>query len=167
MNAILETSRLTLREMVPDDLDFVAAMLADPDVSRFYERSFDRVASREWLDRQLARYHADGHGLWLVAERASGEPVGQVGLMMQEVEGVREPEVGWLLHRPFWGRGFATEAAAATRDAAFGRFGYRSVISLIRPENLASQRVARRIGMRPGREVQFHGFATIVFAVRA
>lgn len=160
---ILETPRLRLRELVPDDLDFVAAMLADPDVNRYYERQFTRAESEAFLNRQLSRYERDGHGLWLVTDRATGEPMGTIGLAWQEVEDERLPEVGWLLHRPFWGRGYATEAAVASRDAAFDRWGRAFVVSLIRPVNLRSQRVAQRIGMKPGRLVQFHGFEHIVF----
>ena len=160
---VLETERLRLREMEPADLDFVAEMLAHPEVSHYYARHFDRDASLAWLDRQIARYEKDGHGLWLVVEGASGTPVGQVGLALQDVEGERRPEIGWLLHRPFWGRGYATEAAIATRKAAFERWGYPEVISLIRPENVPSQRVARRVGMTAGREVDFHGYRHVVW----
>jgi RimJ/RimL family protein N-acetyltransferase len=162
---VLDTPRLVLREMAAEDRPFVAEMLADPDVTRYYERQFDADDVRAWMNRQQRCYAEDGHGLWLVVERDSGEPVGQVGLMMQEVEGVRRPEVGWLLHRPFWGRGYATEAGAATRDAAFTRWGYAQVISLIRPANEPSRRVAERIGMAPGSRVHFHGFEHIVYEV--
>jgi len=161
--SVLETPRLRLREMTASDIDFVATMLAHPDVNRYYERRFTRAESEEWLSRQFDRYDRDGHGLWLVLDRATGQPVGQVGLSMQDVEGTRHPEVGWLLHRPYWGRGYATEAGAATRDAAFERWGYDHVISLIRPVNVPSQRVALRIGMTQGRLVQFHGFEHFVF----
>ncbi len=140
MATVLETTRLLLREMIPADLDFVATMLGDPDVARYYERRFTRRDAEAWLDRQLERYRRDGHGLWLVTDRQDGTPVGQVGLAIQEVEGEQHAEVGWLLHRPFWGRGYATEAGAATRDAAFSRWGYPGVISLIRPENIPSQK---------------------------
>ena len=160
---VLETERLFLRELVPDDLDFIALMMGNEEVSRYYERTFARHDSATWLKNQLDRYRRDGHGLWLVVERASGMPVGQVGLAMQEIDGVRHPEVGWLLHRPYWGRGYATEAGMASVGAAFTRWRYPRVISLIRPVNLPSQRVAGRIGMRAGRVMQFHGFDHIVF----
>jgi RimJ/RimL family protein N-acetyltransferase len=164
---ILDTARLRLREMTHDDLDFVAAMLADPEVSRYYERRFTRADARDWLDRQCGRYERDGHGLWLAIERASDRPVGQIGIATQEVEGVRHPEVGWLLDRPFWGRGYATEAGAACRDAGFERWHYDHLISLIRPVNTPSIRVAERIGMSPGPRVQFYGFEHIMFRTEA
>jgi RimJ/RimL family protein N-acetyltransferase len=164
---ILETARLRLREMMPADLDFVAAMLADRDVTRYYERTFTRADAQGWLDRQRKRYADDGHGLWLVLDRESDLPVGQVGLLMQEVEGARHPEIGWLLHRPFWGKGYATEAGVAVRDAAFQRWRYRNLISLIRPVNERSRRVAERLGFAPGPLVQFYGFETVMYQMTA
>ncbi len=167
MSFLVETTRLCLRELVPSDLDFVAAMLGDPEVMRFYPKPLDREESREWIERQLRRYADHGHGLWLVESRESGAPIGQVGLLLQEVEGDWEPEIGYLIHRPFWRRGYASEAALGVRDHAFRARGERRVISLIRPENVPSQGVAGKLGMEPEREVQFRGFKHIVFAVRA
>ncbi len=167
MSTILETSRLRLRELVPDDLDFVATMLAHPDVTRYYEKRYTRDDAREWLERQLARYRRDGHGLWHLELLDGPTPVGQVGLTLQDVDGQWQPELGWLLHRPFWGFGYATEAAAAARDAAFTRWRYPRIISLIHPENLPSQRVAQRLGMTPGHLTPFHGMPHIVWGTDA
>ena len=167
MAVILETPRLRLREMQRGDLDFVAAMLADKDVTRYYERTFTRGDAQGWLDRQRKRYADDGHGLWLVLERATDTPVGQVGLSMQEVEGARHPEIGWLLHRPYWGKGYATEAGIAVRDAAFRRWRYPALISLIRPVNQPSRRVAERVGFTAGPLVPFHGFEHVMYQATA
>ena len=165
--SVLDTERLSLRELVPGDLDFLAAMLADPDVSHHYDRRFSREAADDWLHRQLERYHTDGHGLWLAVEKATGLPVGQVGLMMQTVQGKRRPEIGWLLDRRHWGKGYATEAAAAVRDAAFSRWNYPEVISLIRPANTASQKVAERIGMTVAEKAWWNGAEHIVYRAEA
>ncbi len=162
---VLETARLLLREMTPGDIDFIAAMMAHPEVNHFYERRFTRAESETWLDRQIDRYRRDGKGLWLAVERETSRPVGQVGLALQDVEGEVHPEIGWLLDRQYWGRGYATEAGAATRDAAFNQWGYDHVISLIRPVNLPSQRVAQRLGMSERRRVQFHGYEHCVFEI--
>jgi RimJ/RimL family protein N-acetyltransferase len=168
MKLIFETPRLTLREMAEGDLDFVADMLAHPEVMRYYPKCYSREEAESWLGRMLGRYARDGHALWLVQDRMTGQPLGQVGLLMQTVSGVAEAEIGYLIHRPFWRRGFAREAAAATRDYAFITLGKPHVISLIRPENLPSQGVARKLGMspRPG-TVPHGGFEHLVFEVAA
>jgi len=167
MVAILETPRLALREMTIADLDFVAAMLGDPEVMRFYPRRLARDEAEGWIRRQVHRYRRDGHGLWLVLDRETGEPRGQVGLVNQEVDGVAEPEVGYLIHRPFWRQGLAAEAASATRDHAFGVLGRPRVVSLIRPENLPSRAVARRLGMTVEKECLHWGAPHLVYSVRA
>jgi [ribosomal protein S5]-alanine N-acetyltransferase len=163
MRTILETPRLALREMSRADLDFIAKMLADPLVMRFYPQTYSREEAAAWIERQLDRYAKHGRGLWLALDRATGEPVGQVGLLRQIVDGVEEPEVGYLLHHPHWSRGLATEAAAAVCDWAFEVRKEPYVISLIRPENLPSQAVALRIGMTPERETIFHDLRHMVF----
>lgn len=163
MTTHLESERLALREMTHDDLDFVAAMLGDAEVMRWYPKVYSRAEAREWLERQLWRYSTYGCGLWLAEERASGVPVGQTGLLMQDVDGALEPEIGYLLHRSFWGVGYATEATLAIKRYAFETRHHAHVISLVRPENLASAAVARRLGMTPRRETEIFGAKHIVF----
>lgn len=162
-----ETPRLCFGRVTMDDLDFVASMMAHPEVTRYYPRAYTRDESAQWIQRQLHRYEKDGHGLWLVSERGTGQPVGQVGLMIQEVDEKQEPEIGWLIHFPFWRRYYATEAALAVRSLAFEQMNLPYVLSMIRPENTPSQGVARKLGMKPVRETLFHGFQHLVFRVEA
>jgi [ribosomal protein S5]-alanine N-acetyltransferase len=162
----LESARLRMRELEVSDLPFVCSMLGDAEVMRFYPKCLDRDESLAWIERQRARYADDGHGLWLLEERDSGLPVGQVGLVMQELMGFprpRYPEVGWLLHRSYWKRGYATEAAARVREHAHDTLGYDEVISLIRPENEPSQAVTRRLGMQVIGETTFVELRHLVF----
>ena len=144
--AVVATERLLLRELTVADEPFVASMT-------------DSVAdAADWLRRSFARYQRDGFSLWLAIERASGEPVGQIGLLAQTVAGVVEPEVSYHLHARHRRRGFAVEGAAAVRDWAFVR-GHDHVIALIRPDNAASQAVARKLGMSAGDQVVMHAGA--------
>jgi ribosomal-protein-alanine N-acetyltransferase len=163
--AKLETERLLLRELEPGDVDFVAAMLDDPRVTRFYPKRYTREDAIGWIERQRTRYARDGYGLWLVLLRAEHIPVGQVGLLRQEVNGAPLPEIGYLLAHRYWGQGIATEAAIATRDYAFDQLHFDRVVSLIRPENLPSQGVARRVGMRTVGSTLHGGVEHLVFAV--
>ena len=79
--AVLETPRLLLRELGVEDLDFIAELLGDPLVMRYWPRPYTREEAAEWIRRQQQRYARDGHGYWLAVEKASGQPVGQVGLL--------------------------------------------------------------------------------------
>jgi RimJ/RimL family protein N-acetyltransferase len=165
MNHVLETERLTLREMTIDDLDFLHSMLSHPEVMRYYPKCYSRTESEEWLNNQLNRYEKDGHGLWLVSDKDSGKPAGQVGLVMQLVNGAQQPEIGYMIHHEFWRRGLASEAAAGVREYAFEVLNKPRVISLIRPENLPSQGVAVKIGMQPEGRALHHEIEHIVFAL--
>lgn len=159
MNArlILETPRLALREMTPDDFPALCAMLRDPEVMYAYAHAFSEAEARQWLDRQLQRYREDGFGLWAVTLKTEGglpgEMIGQCGLTRQDCPPVsreRVLEVGYLFRKSRWHQGYATEAARACRDYAFTVLDAGEVFSIIRDNNAASQAVARRNGMRPG-----------------
>jgi [ribosomal protein S5]-alanine N-acetyltransferase len=165
MGAILETQRLSLRELEPPDLPIVTAMLADAEVMRFWPRPYTPPECEAWIERQRARYAADGCGYWLALERATGRPVGQAGILMTEVEGTMETALGYILHRPFWGRGYAVEASAGSLDFAFERLGAARAVALVRPENLPSIRVAQKLGMVPGRRVMFADLDHVVYAL--
>ncbi len=166
MHPIIATPRLALRQMDWDDLDFLAELLGDAEVTRFYPQTHDRDGSARWLQRQLDRYAQDGHGFWLVCDRQTGAPRGQVGVTTQEIAGRKIIEVGYLMHRPFWRQGLAGEAACACRDWAFRNLDIGAVHSLVRPVNIPSQGVARKNGMTPLPEpVLFHELEHLLFQI--
>lgn len=147
MKPILETPRLLLREMIEADLPALAAILRDDETMAAYEGAFSQAETREWLNRQLARYESDGFGLWAVCLKETGEMIGQAGITMQTVEGGQLPEIGYLLNRAHWHRGYAAEAAAACKRHAFEVLGFEEIFSIIRDTNIASMNVAIRNGM--------------------
>lgn len=163
--AILETSRLILREFVAADAEALARVLSDPETMRFYPAPFDRAGVEQWIARNMARYAQDGHGLWAMVLKSSGELIGDCGLTVQEVEGVSEIEIGYHVRRALWGQGLATEAARACRDYGFARLPVERLISLIRPENVPSRRVAEKNGMTVWKEVMWRGLPHCVYAV--
>lgn len=165
MVVVLTTPRLSLRAMDRGDTDRLLGIFGDPEAMRYYPATKDRRATEEWIDWILRSYAEDGIGLWIVERREAGEFLGQCGLTMQEVEGQREPEIGYLFLRSAWGQGYATEAARACRDHAFGSLGYARLISLSTVANRPSQRVAERIGMTLEREIERRGKRTCVYAM--
>ena len=165
MSVILETPRLTLRELTQDDLDFVAEMLAHPEVMHFWPRPYTRNEAADWIQRHRERYTRDGFGYWLALDKAGGRPIGQVGLLRQELDGVIETGIGYIVHRPFWGNGYATEAALACRNHAFAKLGKLRVTATVRPENLPSRRVAERIGLKFERMTTWAGLPHMLYSV--
>jgi RimJ/RimL family protein N-acetyltransferase len=160
-----ETERLRLRRYRPEDLDDLHAMLSDAEHMRWYPAPFDREASAAWLRRTLQSYEARGFGLLIVEDRASGEFLGTAGPTIQVVEGADEVEIGWHTRPGRKGEGIAPEAAAAARDWAFDHLEVDHLIALVRPENLASGRVAEKLGMRVDREVDYKGLPHRVFRI--
>jgi RimJ/RimL family protein N-acetyltransferase len=155
---ILETPRLVLMELSLDDLDFIATMMSDPHVMRFYPKRLNRDEAAASIRRMLDRYARDGFGPWLVRETSSGRPVGRVGLIRQHLDGVPEIEVAWMIHRPYQRCGFASEAGRACAAHALNALEAKRVISLIRPENLPSIATALKLGMTCTRDTLHAGY---------
>ena len=162
-----ETARLRLRLYAERDLDPLAAMYADPESMRHIGEG--KVLTREetWraLATSLGHWALRGYGMWAIELKATGEMVGRAGFIFPE--GWPEFELGWQVAKPHWGRGYAPEAAAFALDYARERLGRARVISLIRPGNAASIRVAEKLGMRPEGRIDFLGGTAIRYAAGA
>jgi RimJ/RimL family protein N-acetyltransferase len=146
----LETERLILREWRAADRAPFAAMNADPRVAEFLSRPLDRAASDAFVDRIVAHWADDGHGLWAVEVREDGRFIGFVGLTPPNFEAEFTPcvEIGWRLAPDAWGRGYATEAARAALRFGFDELGLEEIVSFTVPANVRSRAVMERIGLR-------------------
>ena len=162
---ILQTPRLLLRELTPRDADAVAQVLSDPETMRYYPAPYDRAGVEQWIERNRQRYQNDGVGLWAMELKQTEEVIGDCGILLQQVEGERFYEIGYHLRRDQWHQGLATEAAIACRDWAFAHLKTNRLISLIRPENLPSRRVAERNGLTVWKEVNWRGLPHCVYSI--
>jgi ribosomal-protein-alanine N-acetyltransferase len=162
---LLETPRLHLRRMTPDDVPALLRVFGDAEVMRFYPATFDEARMQRWVAWNQQHYAEHGHGLWAVILRATGECIGDCGLVPQQVDGVAEIEIGYHLRRDLWGQGLATEAALGCLNHGMTTFGYRRFVSLIHPQNTASRRVAEKTGMTLEREVEWRNKPVCVYAV--
>ena len=165
MKIVIETPRLILREFLTHDAEALACVISDPETMRFYPAPFDRQGVEGWIARNIRRYEKDGHGLWAIDLKSIGEMIGDCGITLQEVDGEPLPEIGYHLRRDMWGQGFATEAARACRDYGFDSLKAEFLISLIRPENLPSRRVAERNGMKIWKQTSRVGLIHDVYRV--
>jgi ribosomal-protein-alanine N-acetyltransferase len=160
----VRSPRLFLRELGEKDLPFLTRLLADPEVMAWWPKPLTPEEARDWLDRQRQRYVRDGLGYMLAAEAFGGRPVGQAGLMKVDVAGKSEWGLGYILAKSEWGRGYAVEICSALLLHAFSTLGLSRVVALIRPGNEPSERVARRLGMRRVRVVEYHGLPHAVYS---
>jgi RimJ/RimL family protein N-acetyltransferase len=161
----LETVRLRMRPYREEDLDDLHAMFSDPEHMRWYPTPFDREGTQAWVDRTFERYRDDGFGLWIVEDRETGEFLGTVGPTIQFVDDVGHVEIGWHTKPGHKGQGIAPEAAAAATDWVFENLEVDHVISLVRPENPGSNRVASKLGMHVDREVDRGGMMHRVYRI--
>jgi RimJ/RimL family protein N-acetyltransferase len=177
----LETDRLLLRAPVPDDADALASMYGDPEVMRFVGdgRTLTRADTERSVKRMIDRWEADGFGLFTTVRKDDDEIIGRVGLLVWNTETWEpttradatnvpsEVEVGYTLGKPFWGQGYATEAAGAVRDYALDELAAERLIALIIHGNTASENVARKLGLEYERDIMLGRREAQLFALDA
>lgn len=170
--SILRSERLTLRPYTLDDVDFVFDMYSRWEVQRYLGRTPRVMADRDEAAERVRAWAELDHplsGIWLIVETETGERLGTALLKELPASGAAEPsgdiEVGWHLHPDAWGRGIASEAATAVLAHA-AQQGLQRVLAVVYPENLASQRVAERIGMRSlGLTRAYYDVECVLFAI--
>jgi RimJ/RimL family protein N-acetyltransferase len=146
---ILRTSRLVMRRWQDSDREPFAALNADQHTMRFFPATLDREASDALIDRIEERFEAQGFGLWALEIARTGQFIGFTGLnpVPDDVPGAGGMEIGWRLARPAWHHGYATEAARAALDVAFGSREMSEIYSMTAVLNEPSQAVMRRLGL--------------------
>lgn len=152
----LETKRLILRPMLETDFDALHLIFTDPNVmAAFHHDPFTREQMQRWLQRNLDHQDQYGYGLFSVILKEKGELIGDCCL--EQMDDMNAVELGYDFRSDFWNQGYATEAACAVRDYAFEVLRLPELISLIRVGNLASQRVAEKVGMTLAEEFTRYG----------
>ena len=148
----LETPRLILRPLRMEDFDAWAAMHSDEITMKFIGGPQPRATAWRSFMCMCGAWNMTGVAMFSVIEKSSGKWVGRLGPWYPE--GWPDHEVGWGIAREHWGKGYASEGAAATMDYAFDVLGWTELIHCIEENNLASQGVAKRLGSRLLRRVK-------------
>ena len=158
---LLNTERLFLRHFHILDREPMLRVFGDAEVMRFGSGAQSREWVEGWLRGCLERYHQTwGFGQYAVVERSSRKVIGYCGLSyFPDLDGQAEIEIGYRLARAAWGQGYATEAARAVRDLAFQTLGIQRLIAMIDPANIASIRVAEKIGMHYEKDILLEGYS--------
>jgi RimJ/RimL family protein N-acetyltransferase len=136
-----------------DDADNLLQIFSDPIAMTYYPSTKDRAETIKWIEWTRKNYASYGIGLWVAELKENGVFVGQCGLVLQEVDGKQEVEIGYSFVRKYWGLGLATECAIACRDYGFDKMGYERLVSIISVNNIPSIKVAERVGMTLEKEI--------------
>lgn len=161
----IESERILFRRITEGDLDALATLYADPDVMRYYPRTRTREETRESIKTYQKKYETEQVCLMAAIHKRENKFIGRCGIMLQEIEGEIFPEVGYMLDKFFWRGGLGTEAAIAFRDYGFRELSYPKIISIIHPLNLASQGVAKNMGMTLERTTIFDTIECQVYSI--
>lgn len=148
MMKILETDRLYLRELKPEDKKDLSKVLSNPESMEFYPHPFSETEVENWITWNINNYKEYRHGLWAVILKADGAFIGDCGITMQNIGGELVPEIGFHIMKAYCNKGYATEAALACKEYAFDILKYPQIFSYTTVRNLPSQRVASKIGMQ-------------------
>ena len=164
-NIQLETKRLLLRPMLPSDFDALLLIFTDPKVmDAFTHPPFTPEQMQRWLQRNLDHQNEHGYGLFSVILKETGELIGDCGL--EQMDDMKAAELGYDFRSAFWNQGYATESARAVREYAFDVLHLPHLVSLIRAGNLASKRVAEKVGMILEEEFTRYGIHYWKFVLR-
>ena len=161
----LETERLTLRPFREADVPAFFELSQDPDVVRYVGERHVPTRQETWraIAGWLGHWAMRGYGQWAIEERSGGRLIGRTGII--NPADWPGSEVGYLLGRAWWGRGYATEAARAAMDWGFEQVGFDDLLSLIDPANAASIAVATRLGELPRGDVDLFGHRVLIYGI--
>lgn len=168
---VLETDRLLLRRLTFEDIDNLAHLYADPDTMRFFGGPRDRAGAEDEVKWCLQQYERNittggcGPALWATILKSENQFVGRCGLLPQGVDGKPELEIAYMIARPYWNQGLATEAARSLKAWGFEHYKFPRLISTIIPGNMASIRVAQKNGMHYEKDIEFDGILHHLYSV--
>ena len=157
MNEIAETERIKIASFDINDTDLLFQLTSNAEVMKFFPKTLNHQETTEMLCNILEQYNKYGHSFWKLLLKTDGQFIGIAGLLHQDINGQEETEIGYRIIREHWNKGYATEAAQACREYAQNILGKKRLISLILPENIASIRVAQKLGAQKEKSVLFKG----------
>lgn len=147
MKIIIETQRLYLRELTPDDKNELSEVLSDRQSMIYYPHPFSEQEVINWIKWNIDNYEKYNHGLWAIILKQDNSFLGDCGITMQNIEDKMLPEIGYHIKKEYRNQGYATEAAMACRNYAFGTLNYDAIFTYTSVDNKPSIRVAEKNGM--------------------
>jgi [ribosomal protein S5]-alanine N-acetyltransferase len=151
---IIETKRLIIKEYSYKDIPALNKIFSNSKTMSFWPAPFTEQQTENWVHININRYEEAGFGRWAVIIKETNELVGDCGIMISEIDGKQEKDLGYIFHYPYWQKGYAVEAAEACMKHAFNNLAIERLCANMAFDHIASRKVAEKIGMK--KEKEFH-----------
>jgi [ribosomal protein S5]-alanine N-acetyltransferase len=164
---IIETERLYLRKFVTDDAEWLSKIYADIDVMRYIATGvvipYEYV--KKGIERRISNYSEWKYIEGVIIDKSDDKPIGHCGFGL--LHDKSDVELAYLLDKPYWGKGFATEIASAMLSYGFDKLEYKKIVGMVYPQNISSANVLKKIGMKYDKEVEFWNIIFDLYSVES
>ena len=159
----IETARLYLRQFTLDDLDDLYRIYSDPEIMNYLTGVRSREATETAIHTMLKRWEENNLGMWALVHKIDGKMIGRCGLGF--LDNTQEVELGYALDKVYWNQGLATEASFASLNYGFQILNLDRIVAIARPENIASQRVIQKVGMKYEKNAHYYETDVVYYSI--
>ena len=159
----IETARLYLRQFTPDDLDDLYRIYSDPETMKYLTGVRTREATEIAIHTMLKRWEENNFGMWALVHKIDRKMIGRCGLAF--LDKTPEVELGYALDKVYWNQGLATEASFASLNYGFQILKLDRIVAIARPENIASQRVIQKVGMKYEKNARYYETDVVYYSI--
>ncbi|MEP6515877.1 GNAT family N-acetyltransferase [Microcoleus vaginatus] len=159
----IETARLYLRQFTPDDLDELYRIYSDPEIMKYLTGVRTREATEIAIHTMLKHWEENNFGMWAVVHKIDRKMIGRCGLCF--LDKTPEVELGYTLDKVYWNQGLATEASLASLNYGFEILKLDRIVAIARPENIASQRVIQKVGMKYEKNARYYETDVLYYSI--
>ncbi|MCU0540669.1 MAG: GNAT family N-acetyltransferase [Oscillatoriaceae cyanobacterium Prado104] len=160
----LETARLYLRQFTPDDLDDLYRIYSDSEIMKHLGKGvLTKEETQNRLYAILETWKQNNFGIWALLHKIDNRFIGRCGLVF--LDKTPEVELGYILDKHYWNRGLATEASLASLHYGFDILKLEKIVAVARPENLASQRVMQKVGMKYEKNARYYDSDVVYYSI--
>ncbi|MEG4034182.1 GNAT family N-acetyltransferase [Microcoleus sp. w1-18aA5] len=159
----IETARLYLRQFRPEDLDDLYRIYSDPETMKYLTGVRTREATEIAIHTMLKRWEQNNFGMWALVHKIDCKMIGRCGLAF--LDQTPEVELGYALDKVYWNQGLATEASFASLNYGFKILKLERIVAIARPENIASQRVIQKVGMKYEKNAHYYETDVVYYSI--
>ncbi|MEG4027401.1 MULTISPECIES: GNAT family N-acetyltransferase [unclassified Microcoleus] len=159
----IETARLYLRQFTPDDLEELYRIYSDAEIMKYLRGVKTREETESAIHNMVQRWAENNFGMWALVHKIDRKMIGRCGLAF--LDQTPEVELGYALDKVYWNQGLVTEASFASLNYGFQILKLERIVAIARPENIASQRVIQKVGMKYEKNARYYETDVLYYSI--